>query len=144
MTALNTSNQKGLFYFFCDILVLGPAQWDLYILTDGALPLPAHLLSRIVANFQVSVFFCMYRLHQELLCCPSAFVDLVNSNLWTIIDTLHMFVAYVVASPRETCHWCCNTEWVISDFLHFLCIYWQHTVCLFISFLFFVHITETQ
>lgn len=48
------------------------------------------------------------------------------------------FSVYVVGSSGETCHWCCNKQWVISEFLHFLCIYWQHTVCLFISFCFFV------
>lgn len=44
------------------------------------------------------------------------------------------FSFYVVGSSGETYHWCCNREWVISEFLHFLCIYCQHTVCLFISF----------
>ena len=83
----------------------------------------------------------MYRLHQDLFCCLSTYVDLVISNLWTIFDTLHIFCSfsfYVVGSSGETYHWCCNKEWVISEFLHFLCIYWQHTVCLFISFLFFL------
>lgn len=47
------------------------------------------------------------------------------------------FSFYVVGSSGETYHWCCNKEWVISEFLRFLCIYWQHTVCLFISFLFY-------
>lgn len=52
MTALNISfSFKGYnLHCFHDIFVFGPAQLDLYILTDGALPLPAHLLSRIVAN----------------------------------------------------------------------------------------------
>lgn len=44
---------------------------------------------------------------------------------------------YVVGSSGQTYHWCCIKEWVISEFLRFLCIYWQHTVCLFITFLVF-------
>lgn len=82
----------------------------------------------------------MYRLHPDLLCCISTYVDLVISNLWTIFWYTTYFCSfsfYVVGSSGETYHWCCNKEWVISEFLHFLCIYWQHTVCLFISFLFY-------
>lgn len=44
---------------------------------------------------------------------------------------------YVVGSSGQTYHWCCIKEWVISEFLHFLCIYWHHTVCLFITFVLF-------
>lgn len=41
--------------------IFGPAQSDTYILTDGALPLPAHLLSRIVANVKLVIFaFVLY------------------------------------------------------------------------------------
>ena len=36
---------KGyILHCFHDVFVSGPAQMDLYILTDGALPLPAHSL----------------------------------------------------------------------------------------------------
>lgn len=38
--------------------VFGPAQLDLYIFTDGALPLPAYLPSRIIANVKL-VFVCV-------------------------------------------------------------------------------------
>lgn len=78
---------KGyIWHCFHDIFVFGPAQLDLYILTDGALPLPAHLLSRIIANVKLVFFFflslcCMYRLHKDLSCCRSTYVDLVISNL---------------------------------------------------------------
>lgn len=58
--------------------VFGSAQPDLFILTDGALPLPAQLLSRIVAYVRLDFFFlplcCMYRLHQDLLCCISTYL----------------------------------------------------------------------
>lgn len=63
MTALNISfsNQRLYFTLFHDIVVFGPAQLDLYILTDGALPLPAYLLSRIVANVKLVIFaFVLY------------------------------------------------------------------------------------
>lgn len=79
---------KGyILHCFHDIFVFGPAQLDVYILTDGALPLPAHFLFRIIANVKLVfwwVFFplCyMYRLHKDLLCCISTYVDLVISNL---------------------------------------------------------------
>ena len=50
---------KAIFYsVFIIFFVFGPAQLDLYILTDGALPLPAHLLPRIVANVKLVSFFC--------------------------------------------------------------------------------------
>lgn len=68
------------------------------------------------------------------------YLCLVISNLWTIFwytTCVCSFSLYVVGSSGETYLWCCNKEWVISTFLHFLCIYWQHTVCLFISVLFF-------
>lgn len=63
-------------------VVFGPAQLDLYIFTDGALPLPAHLPSRIIANVKLAfILCCMYRLHKDLSCCRSTYVDLVISNL---------------------------------------------------------------
>lgn len=56
---------KGyIWHCFHDIFVFGPAQLDLYILTDGALPLPAHLLSRIIANVKlVFLFFFVFVLY---------------------------------------------------------------------------------
>lgn len=42
--------KDNIWLCFHDIVVVGPAQLDLYILTDDALPLPARLLYRIVAN----------------------------------------------------------------------------------------------
>lgn len=35
------------------MFALGPAQSDRFILTDGALPLPARLLPRVVANVRL-------------------------------------------------------------------------------------------
>lgn len=50
---------KAIIYI--DISILSPVQSDLFILTDGALPLPAHLLSRIVANVKLIIFaFVLY------------------------------------------------------------------------------------
>lgn len=97
------------------VFVFGPIQSDLYILTDGTLPLPAF------KNSQISHFyllFCMYRLHQNLLCCLNAYVDLVTSNLWTIFwytTYFHSFSYYVVVSSGETYHWCCNVSCVYID-----------------------------
>lgn len=95
---------KGsILHCFHDVFVSGPAQMDLYILTDGALPLPAHSPPRIVANVKLVLFFfffflplcCMYRLHKDLSCCLSTNVDLVISNLWTIFwYTTYFFVAF--------------------------------------------------
>lgn len=67
MTDLNISisNQRLYLHCFHDIFVFGPTQSgrtkDSFILTDGALPLPAHLLSRIVSNVKLVFFaFVLY------------------------------------------------------------------------------------
>lgn len=53
------SDLKAIFdIVFMIFVVFGPAQLDLYIFTDGALPLPAHLPSRIIANVKLA-FFCV-------------------------------------------------------------------------------------
>lgn len=52
---------KGsILHCFHDVFVSGPAQMDLYILTDGALPLPAHSPPRIVANVKLVLFFFFF------------------------------------------------------------------------------------
>lgn len=67
MNALNISFliKDNILHCFHDIFVVGPAQLDLYILTDDALPLSARLLYRIIANAKLIVLTlcCMYRLH---------------------------------------------------------------------------------
>lgn len=47
--------KDNIFHGFHDIFVVGPAQLDLYILTDDALPLSARLLYRIFANAKLLV-----------------------------------------------------------------------------------------
>lgn len=47
--------KDNILHCFPDIVVVGPAQSDLYILTDDALPLPARLLYRIIANAKLIV-----------------------------------------------------------------------------------------
>lgn len=51
--------KDNIWLCFHDIVVVGPAQLDLYILTDDALPLPARLLYRIVANAKLIVWSCV-------------------------------------------------------------------------------------
>lgn len=85
----NFQSKGFILLFFRNILVLGPAQWDLYILTDGALPLPAHLLSRIVSNFQVSLFFvCTGYI-------KSCYVVQVLLLIWSILIYEPLLIHYI-------------------------------------------------
>lgn len=82
MTAINISfsNQRLIFYIvFMTFLSSVLPSW-----TDGALPLPAHLLSRIVANVKSSFFaFVLYVpvTSRFVMFFLNTYVDLVISNL---------------------------------------------------------------
>lgn len=95
MTALNISFPiKGdILHCFHDIFVFGPAQSDLYILTDGALPLPAHLLSRIVANVKLAFFFslCVVCTGYIKIC----FIVVVLMLIWSFLIYEPFLIQYI-------------------------------------------------
>lgn len=95
------SDLKAIFdIVFMIFVVFGPAQLDLYIFTDGALPLPAHLPSRIIANVKLAFFFCVVCTGYIKICHVVEVLMLIWSFLiYEPFFLLHFIFFFFLAFP---------------------------------------------